>query len=43
MPEILSSAAGGQSLSQPRKTLFKILKKLSHPRQWEGFSEEDGE
>lgn len=40
MPEILSPAAGGQFSSQPRKALFKVLKKLSHPKQWEGFSED---
>lgn len=40
MPEIPLPAAGRQSLSQPRKTLFNVLKKLSHPKQWEGFSED---
>lgn len=28
-------------LSLPRKTLFKGLKELSHPEQWEAFSEEN--
>lgn len=29
-------------LSLPRKTLLKVLKKFSHPEQWEAFSENTG-
>lgn len=42
VPEVLWPVAGGWLLSQPRKTLFKV-QKLSHPKQWEGLSEEDRE